>query len=161
MRAPANWLPSRSLSALVRISAAAALAAACSRSLGLDRKLTWALPAASRGAMPLTAQSGSTTSSSPSCSTSCRNGIAMVQHRLLVQHLVGDVDARADVDSFLEHDVIFFLLGDLLDHAVGAFQHCCQFFIAALVQVFAKLALAALKILVEVAQLALAAAAVG
>src|SRR3712207_1436832 len=134
MRAPRYCSPIRSLSASVSISAAAPLAAACARSLGLDRKLTSAALAASRGAMPDTSMSGAPSSPPPTCSTNCRSGIAISLRRLLVkrlQHFVGDIDARADIDRFLKYDVVLFGFGDLLDHPVGPFQHGCQFLIAA------------------------------
>ena len=61
-----------------------------------------------------------------------------------------------DVDRFLNHQVVFFGLGDLLDDAVGALQHSLQLFVFAQVQIFLKFALFALKVAVLLNQLALA-----
>src|SRR5436305_13298335 len=47
--------------------------------------------------------------------------VGSLGRRLAVQrldHLVGEVDARAGVDGVLEDDVVLFLLGDLANHAV-------------------------------------------
>src|SRR5438034_879961 len=40
-----------------------------------------------------------------------------------LDHLVGDVDARAREDGVLEDDVVLFLLGDLADDAVRLLHH--------------------------------------
>src|SRR3954469_18036781 len=76
-----------------------------------------------------------------------------------LDHLVGDVDARAREHGVLEDDVVLFLLGDLPDHAVGLLHHLRQLFVAALVEVLAELALLALELALQVAELALLVAA--
>src|SRR2546430_4440037 len=76
-----------------------------------------------------------------------------------LDHLVGDVDARAREDGVLEDDVELLLLRDLADHAVRLLDHLRQFLVAPLVQVLAELALLALEIAVQLAELALLGAA--
>src|SRR5687767_8125029 len=89
-------------------------------------------------------------------------GIALFRRRLALErldHLVGDVDARAAVHRILENQIELFLLGDLVDHPVGLLDHPRQLLVAALVQVLAELALLALELAVRFAELALAGAA--
>src|SRR5688572_16808320 len=76
-----------------------------------------------------------------------------------LDHLVGDVDARAREHGVLEDDVVLLLLGDLADHAVRLLHHLRQLLVAPLVQVLAKLALLPLELALQVAELALLAAA--
>src|SRR6478752_1350233 len=71
-----------------------------------------------------------------------------------LDHLVGEVDARAGVDGVLEDDVVLLLLGDLADDAVRRFHHLGELFVPALVQVFAELALLPLEVAVQLAELA-------
>src|SRR3970040_3007707 len=76
--------------------------------------------------------------------------------RLAVQRLdypVGDVDARVRVDGVLEDDVVLLLLCDLADAAIRLLDHLRQLLVAALVEVLAELALAALEIAVQVVEL--------
>src|SRR6266702_880343 len=75
--------------------------------------------------------------------------------RQCLQHLIGDVDTRAHVHRFLNDQVVMLLFGDLLDHLVRPVEHRGQLFVAALVQVLAKLALLALKVRVHLRQIAL------
>src|SRR5438067_3732244 len=75
-----------------------------------------------------------------------------------LDHLVGDVDARAGEDGVLEDDVVLFLLGDLADDAVRLLHDLRQLLVAPLVQVLAELALLPLEIAVQVGELALAVA---
>src|SRR5689334_9266611 len=76
-----------------------------------------------------------------------------------LDHLVGDVDARAREDGVLEDDVVLFLLGDLPDDAVRLLDDLRELLVAALVQVLAELALLPLEVAVEIAELALLGAA--
>src|SRR5258708_13526956 len=79
-----------------------------------------------------------------------------------LDHLVGDVDARAYVSRhLLEDDVEFLLLRDLADHPVRLLNHLRQLLVAPLVDVLAELALLALEIAVQVAELPLFIAALG
>src|SRR5689334_311035 len=76
-----------------------------------------------------------------------------------LDHLVGDVDARAREDGVLEDDVVLLLLGNLADHAVRLLHHLRQLFVAPLVEVLAKFALLSLELAVGVAEVALLGAA--
>src|ERR671937_99140 len=83
---------------------------------------------------------------------SLRGRLALLER---LDHLVGDVDARAREDGVLEDDVELFLLGDLPDDAVRLLDDLGEFLIAALVQILAKLALLPLEVAVQLAELAL------
>src|SRR3954468_12207963 len=72
-----------------------------------------------------------------------------------LDHLLGDVDARAGENGVLENDVVFLLLGDLADHAVRLLHDLRELFVAPGVEVLAELALLALEIPVELAEVAL------
>src|SRR5262245_61190793 len=88
-------------------------------------------------------------------------GIALLRRRLAFErldHLLGDVDARAAVDGVLQDQVELLLLGDLVDHPVRLLHHLRQLLVAALVQVLPELALLALEVAVQLAELALAVA---
>src|ERR1700728_2154464 len=91
----------------------------------------------------------SSVASSVTASVAGRGRRAISSRRQGLKDLVGDVDARAHIHRFLNDQVVVLLLGDLLDYLVGAVENGCQFLIAALVQVFAELALLALKIGVQ------------
>src|SRR5258708_8168403 len=80
---------------------------------------------------------------------SLRGRLALIER---LDHLVGDVDARARVDGVLEDDVVLLLLGDLADHAVGLLDHLRQLLVASLVQVLAELALLALEVAILLAE---------
>src|SRR5262245_42158732 len=83
----------------------------------------------------------------------------LLRRRAVVEradHLVGDVDARAGVDSLLEDDVELLRLRDLPHRAVGALEDSRQLFVAPLVEVLAELALLALELARGVLELALA-----
>src|SRR5918992_2792263 len=86
-------------------------------------------------------------------------GMRSFRGRLAFQrldHLVGDVDARADVSRhLLEDDVELLLLGDEANDPVRLLHDLRQLLVAPLVQVLAELALLALEIAVEIAELAL------
>src|SRR5688572_22249949 len=73
---------------------------------------------------------------------------------------VGDVDARTAVDRLLQNEVVFLRFRDLADHAVGALEKRRKLFVAAQVQVFAKLALHALEFAANARELLLFRAAV-
>src|SRR5262245_46793046 len=87
-------------------------------------------------------------------------GIALFRRRLAcferLDHRVGDVDALAAVHRILQDQVELFLLGDLVDHPVRLLHHLRQLLVAALVEVFAELALLALEFAVQLAEFALA-----
>src|SRR5437763_15895201 len=76
-----------------------------------------------------------------------------------LDHLVGDVDARAREDGVLEDDVELLLLGDLPDDAVRLLDDLGELLVAALIQVLAELALLPLEFAVQVAEIALLGAA--
>jgi len=61
-----------------------------------------------------------------------------------------------DVHRFLQHHIVLFLLGDLLDNLVGAFENLLQFLVLAGVEVFLEFAALALEFAVLVDQLLLA-----
>src|SRR5688572_5483984 len=85
-------------------------------------------------------------------------GIGSLRWRLpcveRLDHLLGDVDARARENGVLEDDVELLLLGDLADHAVGLLHHLGQLLVAPRVEVLAELALLALEVSVELAEVA-------
>src|SRR5581483_4371771 len=87
-----------------------------------------------------------------SSAASLRGGLVAVER---LDHLVGDVDARAREHGVLEDDVVLLLLRDLPDHAVRLLDDLRQLLVAALVEVLAELALLALEVAVQVAELAL------
>ena len=60
--------------------------------------------------------------------------------------LLCDVDAGRGVDRLLKNDVVLLSLGDLTNRPVRTLHHRSELLVAALVQVFTELALAALKI---------------
>src|SRR5512145_1858034 len=73
-----------------------------------------------------------------------------------LDHLVGDVDARADVGRhLLEDDVELLLLRDHADHPVCLLHDLRELLVAPLIQVLTELALLSLELPVEVAELAL------
>src|SRR5688572_7334166 len=99
--------------------------------------------APSRGPMRSTASAGSPTRSPPSRATmsarrsSVTGSLAGVER---VDHLAGDVDARAGVDGVLHDQVVLLGVEYLLDHPVGPFDHHRKLFVLALVEVFLELA---------------------
>src|SRR3954470_4885326 len=86
-------------------------------------------------------------------------GMASLGRRLAFQrldHLVGDVDARAHVGRhLLEDDVELLLLGDLADHAVRLLHHLRELLVAPLVDVLAEFPLFSLELAIQIAELAL------
>src|SRR6185436_10127312 len=86
-------------------------------------------------------------------------GLANASSPLLVcerlDHSVGNVDSRADVDRFLQNEIELFALRDLLDDLVGALQHSGQFFVFAQVQIFPEFALHALQVAVHAREILL------
>src|ERR671929_1108102 len=85
-------------------------------------------------------------------------GIDSLRGRLALEgldHLVGDIDARAREDGVLEDDVELLLLGDLPDDAVRLLDHLRELLVPALVEVFPELALLPLEVAVQLAELAL------
>ena len=73
-----------------------------------------------------------------------------------LDHFVRDVILGIDVDRLVKNEVVFFLLGDLLDDLVHTVTHLRQLFALARVQVFLEFTALALEITVLVHQLALA-----
>src|SRR5688572_4089547 len=71
-----------------------------------------------------------------------------------LQDALGDVESRASIHRFLQDEVEFLRLRDLLDHAVRALEKGLQLLVAAQVQVFAVLALQPLEIDADALQLA-------
>src|SRR5688572_11014187 len=151
------------------MTAAARVAASLSRCLMLARKAICPAPALSSEPTWLMRVPASPATRpprreaiSPSVSGS---GIGSLRRRLAcferLDHLVGDVDARAREYGVLEDDVELLLLGDLADHAVRLLHHLRQLLVAALVEVLAELALLALEVAVELAEVALAVAPLG
>jgi len=84
----------------------------------------------------------------------CAGSLAIGQR---AQDLVGDVDPGTGIDRFLQNEVVFLLFGNLANDAIGSLNDLPEFFVATLVQIFAKLPLLALKILVHLAEFALSA----
>src|SRR5207245_8634477 len=121
------------------------------------KKLMWRSSALSREATWWTTVSAGPATRPPSRATICPSvsgpGTESLRRRLArlegLDHLVGDVDARAREDGILEDDVVLLLLGDLADHAVRRLHHLGELLVPALVQVLAELALLALEIAVE------------
>jgi hypothetical protein len=72
-----------------------------------------------------------------------------------LDHLVGDVVLRVDVDASCRIRSYFSCFGHLLDDAVGAVEHLLQFLVLARVQVFLEFAALALEVAVLVDQAAL------
>src|SRR5438045_3924146 len=61
-------------------------------------------------------------------------GIGLFRRRLAFErldHLVGDVDARAAVDGVLQDQVELLLLGNLVDHPIRLLDHLRQLLVAA------------------------------
>src|SRR5690348_17155978 len=151
-------------SAAPTITAAARVAARLALCLRSEKKVIWPGAARSREPTCPTAVRASPATRPPSreaISPSVSDpGMASLRGRRLaafegLDHLVGDVDAGARVDRILENDVVLLLLRDLPDDAVRLLHHARQLLVAALVQVFPELALLALKVAVQIAELAL------
>src|SRR3569623_2473275 len=104
-------------------------AASCGRYFGLERKPSAPGPAASSGSISPIARFSSPCRSPPRARTMVprRCGTLRLLRRRgrrveRADHLVGDVVLGVDVDGFLQDDVVLFLFGDLLDHAVRAVE---------------------------------------
>src|SRR5436190_7384549 len=146
-----------------RITAAARVPASLSRWRLPVKKLIWPAPAPSREFTWRITTSALPATRPPRRATICPSvsgpGTNSLRRRLArlegLDHLVGDVDARAREDGVLEDDVVLLLLGDLADHAVRRLHHLRELLVPALVQVLAELALLALEVAVELAELAL------
>src|SRR5712671_2106803 len=141
------------------ITAPARVAASFAFSFGSAKKVICSGVACSREPTWLTSVPASPATRPPRrvaiCPSVSGPGIALFRRRLAFErldHLVGDVDARAAVDGVLEDEVVLLLLGDLVDHPLR------QLLVAALVEVLAELALLALELAVQFAELALAVA---
>src|SRR5579862_9984245 len=149
----------------VRSPSFAPVVASLGPCFGLERKAIWPLPARSIEPTWRIRVPGSPAIRPPSRDTICASvsgpgmsfGWRLGLERL--DHLVGDVDARVRIGGVLENDVVFLALRDLADDAVRAFDDLRQFFVAALVHVFAVFALLALEFPVQVVELALLVAA--
>src|SRR5687767_15444313 len=80
-------------------------------------------------------------------------GIASLRRQLArverLDHLVGDVDARAREHGILEDDVELLLLGNLADDAVGELHHLRKLLVPPLVEVLAEFALLPLELAVR------------
>src|SRR5436190_5869999 len=146
-----------------RITAAARVPASLSRWRLPVKKLIWPAPAPSREFTWRITTSALPATRPPRRATICPSvsgpGTNSLRRRLArlegLDHLVGDVDARAREDGVLEDDVVLLLLGDLADDAVRLLHDLRQLLVTALIQVFAELALLALEIAVQLAELAL------
>src|SRR5947207_2936879 len=129
------------------------VAASCGWYFGLDRKLSDVAVADSSGARSSMGRSRSPCSSPPSASTirprACGT-LRLLRRVERADHLVGDIVLRVDVHGLLQDHVVVFLLGDLLDDAVGAVEHLLQLFVLARVQVFLEFAALALEVAVHV-----------
>src|SRR5689334_1281476 len=146
-----------------RITAAARVAASLARCFAPMRKAIWPAPAssseptwritvaASPATRPPRREAMSPSVSAPAIA-SLRGRLARVQR---LDHLLGDVDARAREDGVLEDDVVLLLLGDLADHAVRLLHHLGELLVAPLVEVLAELALLPLEVAVHLAEVAL------
>src|SRR5258705_13231926 len=152
---------SRSFSA-ARITAEARVFSSRDLCLLLPRKLICPSRAASSEATCATRVWASAAARPPSCAAICASvsgpRIALFRRRLALErpdHPLGDVDARAAVHGILQDEVELLLLGDLVDDAVGLLDHLRELLVAPLVEVLAELALLALEIAVQVAELAL------
>src|SRR6185295_7240143 len=147
------------------ITAPARVAASFAFSFGSAKKVICSGGACSREPTWRTSVPASPATRPPSCAAICPSvsgpGIGLFRRRLAFErldHLVGDVDARAAVDGVLQDQVELLLLGDLVDHPVRLLHHLRQLFVAALVEILAELALLALELAVQLAELALAVA---
>src|SRR3990170_4286195 len=163
-----NTVTSRS--ACGSITAAARVARSCGRYLRCARNAMSPGPADSRVATCLIVTSGLPTTSPPrrstiSASMNARWAVIPLFRRLAVvqrlDDLVGDVDARACPDRFLENNVVLLGLGDLLHHPVGALDDARQLLVAALVEVLARLTLLALELAIEIRELTVTLGALG
>src|SRR4051812_41467847 len=130
------------------------------------KKLMWRASADSSEATWWISVSAPAAARPPSRATICASviGPAMAPtarslgRRLAVQrldHLVGEVDARAGVDGVLEDDVVLLLLRDLADDAVRLLHDLGELLVAARVQVLAELALLPLEVAVQLPEFAL------
>src|SRR2546427_5260721 len=106
---------------------------------------------------------GSPTSSAPSALAMSPSRNSFTSSLALgvqgLDHLLGDVGARAGEHGFLQDEVVLLALEDLLDDLVRAFHHRGEFLVLALVEVFLEFAALALDLSVLIDQLALAAVA--
>src|SRR3990172_9868273 len=136
-----NTVTSRS--ACGSITAAARVARSCGRYLRCARNAMSPGPADSRVATCLIGTSGLPTTSPPrrstiSASMKARGAVIPLFRRLAVvqrlDDLVGNVDARACPERFLENDVVLLGLGDLLHGPVGALDDPESLFVVPLVQ---------------------------
>src|SRR4249920_2852813 len=145
------------------MTAPARVVASLAPCLALTRKVIWSAPAVSSeptwwirvAASPAT-RPPSRDAMSPSVSGP---GIGSLGGRLggfqSLDHLVRNVDARGGEHGVLEDHVVLFLLGDLADDAVRLLHDLGQLLVAPLVEVLAELALLALEVAVELAEVAL------
>src|SRR5215468_409852 len=149
-------------------TAAARVSPSSLRYLGCARNAMSAGPLERKVPTRCTTTSGSPINSPPSRATisASRNGPCgidlLLGGRAVVEradHLVGDVDARARKDRFLEDDVELLGLGDLAHRAIRALEDPGKLLVAALVEVLAEFALLALELAIRLAEFALAPAA--
>src|SRR6478735_2851662 len=145
------------------MTAAACVAASLALCLALARKAIWPAPAASSEPTWRITVPGSPATRPPrrdAISPSVSGpGMGSRRGRLgscqRLDHLLGDVDARARENGVLEDDVVLLLLGDLADHAVRLLHHLGELLVAPRVEVLAELALLSLEVAVELAEVAL------
>src|SRR3954463_13129471 len=145
------------------ITAPARVAASCGRWRAPVKKLMWRSSALSSEATWWTTVLWSPATRPPRRATICPSvsgpGTASLRWRLArvegLDHLVGDVDARAREHGVLEDDVVLFLLGDLADDTVRLLYDLGQLLVATLVQVLAEFALLPLEVAVQLVELAL------
>src|SRR6266850_1123249 len=120
--------------------APARVAASCSRWRAPVKKLMWRASAFSSEATWWITVSAAPATRPPSRATICPSvsgpGTNSLRRRLALlerlDHLVGDVDARACEDGVLEDDVVLLLLGDLADHPVRLLDDLRQLLVAPL-----------------------------
>src|SRR4051812_11240512 len=137
------------------MTAPARVSASRVRYFGLARKVISAGPAESIVATPLRGVAASPTASPPRRATISRrvsDATPASLGREGLDDLLGDVDAAAREDRFLQDQVEFLLLGDLVDDARRALLHLGELLVAAHVEVLADFALLALEVAADVGE---------
>src|SRR5688572_28555949 len=62
------------------------------------------------------------------------------------EHALGDVEARATINRFLQYEIEFLRFGNTLDDSIGALEERLQLLVAAKIQILAVRALHTLEI---------------
>src|SRR3954468_15975755 len=133
----------------LRITAPARVLASRARYFGFARKVICEGPAESRVPTPVRGTAASPTASPPRRATSSRRLNEATPGSLGregLDDLLGDVDAPAREDRFLQDEVELLLLGDLVDDSRGALLNLGELLVPAHVEVLADLALLALEV---------------